>query len=97
MNLFYSTDYMSLHRQEFSIVLASLLMSFSCSLLFLCSPPGLFLHLAAISLFKHWWGGHSPGPRLMADIDIAPERIWEDDPPPLEGDRIIRTLLKFPG
>lgn len=33
----------------------------------------------------------------MADIDIAPERIWEDDPPPLEGDRIIRTLLKFPG
>jgi hypothetical protein len=24
-------------------------------------------HLVAISLFPHWWGGHSYGPRLMSD------------------------------
>lgn len=26
-----------------------------------------FLHWQAISMFDHWWGGHSYGPRLMSD------------------------------
>ncbi|MEQ8351215.1 MAG: hypothetical protein RH862_07010 [Leptospiraceae bacterium] len=27
-----------------------------------------FLHLLAVSAFKHWWGGHSMGPRLTSDL-----------------------------
>ncbi len=38
------------------------------SCFFIMCSVAVILHLAVISKFSHWWGGHSYGPRLNCDI-----------------------------